>query len=64
MPMLVRNYYVKKAISGDVDALFEAFDWSLTPQGGPHWADRCYGTTPLSDHDITYLRGLLEQEKR
>jgi hypothetical protein len=52
--------YVRQAIDGCYDALFNAFYWTTSPQGHDYWTARSYGHVPLSQYDLTWLKGLYE----
>lgn len=50
---------LKKAIGGNVEALWYAFTWCFTPQGHEHWESIYSGRRKMSKRSRRYLNKLL-----
>jgi len=51
----------RDALGGNTGALFSAFTWTATPQGGYYWSNLCRSDEPLSPEDRDYIEWLLEE---
>lgn len=51
---------VKRAMKGEAESLWSAFEWRASPMGYNYWRKRAEGYALLSDEDLDYLKGMYD----